>query len=185
MKQILISIKPEWVEKILNGEKTLEIRKSAPKELPCEVYIYCTKSGLNIEKDCGLGFPERINGKVVARFTLDGVFLIHDFLEGLEATAPTNRHITIYGESELLKESCLSKRQIEDYGGVYAWHISNLEILDEPKDLSEFYVTKKYKSCDKCPHHEYDEGFEHCVTCEEKVPLKRAPQSWCYVEELL
>lgn len=30
---IIISIKPEWVEKILSGEKTIEIRKTAPKEL--------------------------------------------------------------------------------------------------------------------------------------------------------
>lgn len=32
-KCILISVKPEWVKKILNGEKTIEIRKTAPKEL--------------------------------------------------------------------------------------------------------------------------------------------------------
>ena len=32
-KCILISIKPEWVCKILNGEKTIEVRKTAPKEL--------------------------------------------------------------------------------------------------------------------------------------------------------
>lgn len=44
MKSILISIKPEYVEKILNGEKTIEIRKTKPNiELPCKVYIYCTK----------------------------------------------------------------------------------------------------------------------------------------------
>ena len=30
---IIISIKPEWVCKILNGEKTIEVRKTAPKEL--------------------------------------------------------------------------------------------------------------------------------------------------------
>lgn len=30
---ILISIKPEWVCKILNEEKTIEVRKTAPKEL--------------------------------------------------------------------------------------------------------------------------------------------------------
>lgn len=29
-KSILISIKPKWVEKILNGEKTIEIRKTRP-----------------------------------------------------------------------------------------------------------------------------------------------------------
>ena len=44
MKSIMISIQPQYVEKILNGEKTIEIRKTMPKcELPCKVYIYCTK----------------------------------------------------------------------------------------------------------------------------------------------
>ena len=38
MKNIIISIKPQYVEKILNGEKTIEIRKTMPKyELPCKV----------------------------------------------------------------------------------------------------------------------------------------------------
>lgn len=43
-KSIMISIQPQWVEKILNGEKTIEIRKTMPKcSLPCKVYIYCTQ----------------------------------------------------------------------------------------------------------------------------------------------
>lgn len=43
-KSIIISIKPKWVKKILNGKKTIEIRKSIPKcDLPIDVYIYCTK----------------------------------------------------------------------------------------------------------------------------------------------
>lgn len=29
-KAVLISIRPEWVEKILDGEKTLEVRKNRP-----------------------------------------------------------------------------------------------------------------------------------------------------------
>ena len=32
-KTVLISIKPEWTCKILNGEKTIEVRKSYPKEV--------------------------------------------------------------------------------------------------------------------------------------------------------
>ena len=43
MKAILISIKPYWVAKILNGEKTIEIRKRFPKDYVGWVYIYCTK----------------------------------------------------------------------------------------------------------------------------------------------
>ena len=30
-RAVLISIRPEWVEKILSGEKTLEVRKTRPK----------------------------------------------------------------------------------------------------------------------------------------------------------
>ena len=32
-KKVLISIRPEWLCKILNGEKTIEIRKKVPKEM--------------------------------------------------------------------------------------------------------------------------------------------------------
>ena len=44
MKAVLISIQPKWVEKIANGEKTIEVRKTAPKQVPFKGYIYCTKS---------------------------------------------------------------------------------------------------------------------------------------------
>ena len=47
MKAIMMSIKPEWVVKILNGEKTIEIRKKFPKYYVGWVYIYCTKWNKN------------------------------------------------------------------------------------------------------------------------------------------
>lgn len=56
MNSILKSIRPKWVAKILNGEKTIEVSKTAPKDWadylsgktdkkpePKTVYIYCTK----------------------------------------------------------------------------------------------------------------------------------------------
>ena len=33
-KAVLLSIRPEWCVKILNGEKTVEIRKNRPKLKP-------------------------------------------------------------------------------------------------------------------------------------------------------
>jgi predicted transcriptional regulator len=36
---LLISVKPEFAEKIINGEKTIELRKSAPKKVRKENYI--------------------------------------------------------------------------------------------------------------------------------------------------
>lgn len=90
-KAILISIRPEWVEKILNGEKTIEVRKFMPRcGLPIDVYIYCTKGktqylmvGKNNNKTyLDDGGEESVyspnhnyigNGKIVAKFTLNKV----------------------------------------------------------------------------------------------------------------
>ena len=43
MKSVLIAIRPQWAEKIAKGIKTIEVRKTAPKEVPFKAYIYCTK----------------------------------------------------------------------------------------------------------------------------------------------
>lgn len=43
MKAVLISIQPKWIEKIVKGEKTIEVRKTRPKlEVPFKCYIYET-----------------------------------------------------------------------------------------------------------------------------------------------
>jgi len=175
-KSIIISIKPEWVAKILNGEKTIEIRKNAPKcDLPIDVYIYATKrqnlvlgdnfygdwvteytitrgwSKENVEKIWG-----NLSGKVVAKFTLKSVdSLYFDTQKNKSEMTPIEE--CIIGNIE--RHSCLSQDEIEAYAKpfsnsikiCYAWHISDLEIFDEPKPLSEFGLTK-------------------------------APQSWQYVE---
>ena len=42
-KAVLISIRPEWVEKIANEIKTVEVRKTKPHlDTPFKCYIYCT-----------------------------------------------------------------------------------------------------------------------------------------------
>lgn len=52
-KAVLISIHPEWVEKIAGGQKTVEVRRTRPKLEPhFKCYIYCTKEK-KILTDCG------------------------------------------------------------------------------------------------------------------------------------
>ena len=47
-KAVMLSIRPKWVEKIANGEKTIEVRKTRPKlDTPFKCYIYCTLQGCN------------------------------------------------------------------------------------------------------------------------------------------
>lgn len=169
MKSIMISIKPEFVQKILNGNKTIEIRKTKPScELPCKVYIYCTK-GKKLYK-CVSNFDEDLlNGKIVAEFIFNKV----DTLErDLNDWLPKNRYDI---SNELLKNINLNQEQLWNYGQgktLYAWYIDDLKVYDKPKELSEFSIGKAKIDCGYGNYNIYN-----------KI-LKRPPQSWCYVEEL-
>lgn len=187
MKKILISIKPKWVKKILNGEKTLEIRKTAPKcELPCEVYIYCTKENTKYFIDNKI-YNAMMKGKVVAKFTLNKVEKIkkHNDIR-------TSYFTDSVLDYDLLNNSWLPKKDIENYlnGKTgYAWHIDNLVPFDRPKELKEFEKQGSYLNPSvKCPKKDKgkcNEGISPFTGkwcgCE-KARLTHAPQSWCYCE---
>ena len=57
MKEIMLSVRPEWCAKIANGEKTvgekkIEIRKTIPQcKVPFKCYIYCTKGNFALLRD--------------------------------------------------------------------------------------------------------------------------------------
>lgn len=176
MKSILISIQPQWVEKILNGEKTIEIRKTMPKcELPCKVYIYCTKGKPYLyrvnddnkfeltnklrfqDSSCFVKDYNAQNGKVVAEFTLNKI----DIIEICDPDVLVNEKIVDVVEYK--KQTCLSFDNFIDYIGYgddhdgwgnkewdigYGWHIDGLKIYDKPKELSEF---RKDLDCDDYP----------------------------------
>lgn len=147
----------------MNGEKTIEIRKTMPKcELPIDVYIYCTKDKKYANLINRGGF---LTGMVVAKFTLNKVEEIR------------------FDDKEVQRKSCLTEDELFDYLFVnepyhedmkkgYAWHISNLEIFDRPRELCEFCGTKQY--------------FIGCESGIDKTPryaqLTKAPQNYCYVE---
>lgn len=182
MKSILLSIKPQWVEKILNGKKTIEVRKQFPKDYVGWVYIYCTKSKpylwkgayrpyhtvdthnpFNYYWHCNPKYRSDFNGKVIARFWCDKVEEILNY--GLARRSEIMM-------KELLKKSCLTMNELNEYAPhkeykendfIYAIHISKLEIF-EPKELSE---------------------FNSWIVSEETHLLKKltkAPQNYCYIE---
>ena len=197
MKAIMLSIRPEWCEKIISGKKTIEVRKTRPKtNLPFKCYIYCTYGRRLIER-FDSGYPNMLleqkatakeiwsnccNGKVIGEFVCD------------EITEYTNYSLDeqsghIKRRENLLRSACMTLKDWRDYIGSYAsdfgyaWHISNLVMYDEPKPLAYFY--------NECP------GLDNtgmCYECENAVGdecdcalngrrhLSRPPQSWCYVE---
>ena len=220
MKAVLISIQPKWCEKIANGEKTIEVRKSRPKlKTPFKVYIYCTKEkrkddfitisgafGLIRCPECAIYNRAKeydCNGRVIGEFVCDRISEyraeftdLHHFNAMHEDVCLNEiKKVGYYDEDDgdreyyyetsnaeenpddcdLLKGSCLTFNELRKYIGstfydksFYGWHISDLKIYDKPKELSEF-------KHDTILHTRFN-GY--------KEPLKKPPQSWCYVEEL-
>ena len=203
MKAIMISIKPKWCAKIMNGKKTIEVRKN--KALAnaiqkvidengyADIYVYCKKALTRLygvqspfienhfyyyaddfseELDSNnTGF---LNGKVVFGFRCHEVKEI-SWQIGLH-------ELDQQPFSDFLDKCGLSYFELKDYlnkENGYAIHISDLEIFDEPKKLSEFrYATCPKTNCEYCKYNKTVEGDLYCT----RKTLTKAPQNFCYME---
>jgi predicted transcriptional regulator len=164
MKSVMPSIKPKWSELIANGKKTIEVRKTRPKlETPFKCYIYCTKSTgsdfLWVLNEIGrakfagktskiadvfgakdVGGCYKCNGKVIGEFVCDYI---------LEITPDTYGYHEYCISDDDLNASCLTVNDLWEYANgktLYGWHISDLVIYDEPKELSEFGLPRPPQS---------------------------------------
>ena len=189
MKSVLISIHPKWCELIASGKKTIEVRKTAPKEVPFKAYIYetydkkyvdigiCWGNGKCFEHGCK---------KVIGEFVCDCITPIYNVCTDECRLLRGGLHEI---EKQLVGMAFLTEEELHEYANgkyCYAWHISDLKIYDKPRELSEFG-----RGCDAEHINEI-----HCRDCKNLVsfddccevmckPLNRPPQSWFYVEELL
>lgn len=192
-KAVLISIRPKWCEKIISGEKTIEVRKNSPKlETPFKAYIYCTtgrpdlnipisqerlmQDYLNTGSMKSLNCPHG-NGKVIGEFTCDRIDVYDD------DTIFSFRHEDYARWNDFgLDRACMHPEDFQNYADgkwLYGWHISDLKIYDTPKELSEFkWLCKVESDCCACPHYNYSK-----MDCDGRT-INRPPQSWCYVEVL-
>ena len=176
-KAVMLSIRQKWCEKIASGEKTIEVRKTKPKlETPFKCYIYCTLPKYPHEDFIRTDYPKpqfHGGGKIIGEFTCERIALIT--YDGGELSSTTNAAFS--------PATCLSQEEIIAYigdkGRCYGWHITDLHIYDAPRELSEF--RRATDPCDSC-HAEYT---WECKGCEKlSGVIKRAPQSWCYVQEV-
>lgn len=117
MTEIVISIKPEWVEKIFQLRKTWELRKTMPKgACPFTCYIY--KTG---------------NGGVVGSFVCDCVDVIRskDITEkALEDTCISLEDALAYADGKT----------------VYKWRIRSVVDYPNPRPISKYGLEKPPQS---------------------------------------
>lgn len=139
MKSVLISIRPEWCEKIVSGKKKIEVRKTAPKEVPFKAYIYCTKAKSQWRFSNYEGAYENSKGEIVyAQQHIIGEFICdkvdkyaYEYSYGVDI------------DDETIIETAISREDINIYAKgkpIYGWHISDLKIYDKPLLLSELGV---------------------------------------------
>ena len=181
MKSVMLSIQPKWVEKIVKGEKTIEVRKSAPKcEEPFKAYIYESRNGghrckhCNEKDSCYSYAPKNVgcyngSGKVIGEFICNNA---------------SELDYVYYWNNGYEFETCLTYRQVADYGKgkpLYGWHISDLKIYDRPRELSEFSRPCSYSGlCFSCKRTSFKKDGN--LLCNTKIT--RPPQSWMHVEDL-
>lgn len=167
-------------------------------------YSYADDHSHNAFDKCG-------SGKVVGEFVCDWIYQYSsaDHLYGVDIS-----HEDMARQSCLTRKQIeayeLKNAPEEGYGylGVFGWHISNLKIYDAPRELGDFWLYneelhKRYDAgADYCCYdgaNEYGEALtdcgdaylniRNCLRCWNEWSgwchhLKRAPQSWCYVEEI-
>lgn len=150
MKAVLMSIKPKWCEKILNGEKTVEVRKTAPKpELPFKVYVYCTKSGMRLYGNKNYYVTDMLkilNGSAIKAFeNSSGFYSWNGKVIGEFVCDKVEKYNSSWldGEDKLKKTTCLDDVEIMDYveytgKKFFLWHITAPKLYDKPKDIKEF-----------------------------------------------
>ena len=89
-----------------------------------------------------------LNGKIIGEFVCDRIDTIRkrgidDNFDYCYLSLDKWGNDDIEPEITAVKNSCVLRDDLNDYGEnsrmFYGWHISNLVIYDEPKELSEFY----------------------------------------------
>ena len=179
MKAVLMSIKPKWCEKIFSGEKTIEVRKTAPKlKPPYKVYVYCTNSRFDItDIDDLTSKSVRVvsegRGKVIGEFVCDEK---HD-IQFTGASYLINNDISL--TNGIAKQSCLWFDDMFSYLGVKggaALHITAPKLYDTPKELSEFRKPDVWYTTET--------DNTSVLVHETGGTITRPPQSWMYAEEI-
>lgn len=180
MKSVMISIKPKWCELIANGRKTIEVRKTKPKiKTPFKCYIYCTKG---FYRNGDGYFQGKYCGKVIGEFLCDRMDTYDD--DTIHAFSYEN--YARWNDYDLY-QSCIHPEDFEKYAAdewLYGWHISDLVIYDNPRELKNFWKAGKcqYVTENGCTYSGHCFRSGQTNRCGE--PLTRPPQSWCYVEEV-
>lgn len=158
-KSVLISIRPQWVDLIARGEKTLEIRKTVPRlDPPFWCYIYCTRGNY---KDV----LATTSGKTLTDYRrhVIGGFVCDEIRHySMPQSKDDGKVLQDFWQRALLKTSDLYEYSDGWKKDLYGLHISKFWLYDKTFGISPFNL----------------DDFNGM----NGQPITRAPQSWCYCD---
>ena len=199
MKNILMAVQPKWLAKILNGEKTVEVRTRVPKDFVGEIHLACTKGKPylyygDLSKQYEIdnyknSWGDELNGKVVAKFDYDYKKVDEYPAFWFENTGIKELDYLVFPEEK--EKMCLEDNDLRDYGKgkpLFAIPLTKLVAFDKPRELGE-YATTFIPDGAVIDFDEY--GNKYFYRKEKPAwqfyfsELKRCPQSYqfVYVEE--
>lgn len=204
---ILASLKPYYYYLIGERKKTIEVRKSALKDLPQDIVFYMSKDeksfakipkefqekyrkhfgkvGLAIVCDkikdfyCASVPYSKENNLGYGQFVDNGVYKVNCWHEGI-VFERNDRYIETMLNNDDLKEMCLSAQELFDYIGV-GKHLYTWHISDLKIYDKPKELSEFKTGCKGCKERDTYHCYFHCYG---KRPITRPPQSYMYVEEV-
>ncbi len=203
MKAIMLSVRPDRVVKLLNGELLADVRKLFSKDFVGWVYIYCTNGDYLVlttdqdeecrnyyyehfaiyekskwsEKRVKLVFGKYYNGKVVARFWCDRVEEIIGCLD------PLSGDYFVSNKKELISKSCLTEYELENYLDLFHMCVYT-KVVGYAIPITKLEIFDRPKELEdfnkKIIKGGWDLGVD--ITHNRGIPLTKAPQNYCYIE---
>ena len=134
MREVMISIKPQWCKMIISGEKTLEIRKRRPDtDTPFKCFIYCT-----VGEENWFHYGKQMSRHVIGEFICDNIREFSVPYPAYQKELPP----------EILEQSKVPYYALHRYAlqsndcNLFGWCITNLKVYDEPIYISDFLNNK-------------------------------------------
>jgi hypothetical protein len=165
MRDVLISLKPYYYYLIGENIKKVEVRKSYPKadDWSRNSWFYMSRDEKSFAK-----IPKEFQEKYRKHFGKVGMRFVCDKIQEITYTQIYN-----FGR---YKDVCEAETRLDFYTlddylkqkNGYGWHITDLVVYDEPRELGEF---KRW--VDRSKGQRYHEDMLY---------LQTPPQSWCYIE---
>lgn len=132
----MLSVRPEWAEKIASGKKTMELRIRVPlKPTPFPLALYCTRREQCVIQLPG-GWEADVSGMVFGEAVCSAIYYALEW-----RISPGNVEPVVY--RKITNAACVSDDELYAYArarNVYAIGMINVRVFAIPRELRDYGI---------------------------------------------